>query len=132
MDLFQGKTVAATTKVQKQPTNAGACAEQGPHLNTYLCGSFRYGGNMVQTLPPTSVRGAMPDRVKTSSQTELQMADAALQVPECRECLGPLSEARKDSPVPQKMCHFGEATLSSRKINQRKKAGCTVFREKEI
>lgn len=38
---------------------------------------------MVQTLlPPTSVRGAMHDRVKTSTQTELQMADAALQVPE--------------------------------------------------
>lgn len=32
------------------------------------------------------------------------MADAASQVPDCRECLGPASEARRDAPLSCRRC----------------------------
>lgn len=48
------------------------------------------------SVSPVDVGAAVPARADASTRTELQVADAALQVPGCRECLGPLPEARRD------------------------------------
>ena len=53
---------------------------------------------------PIDVGVAVPARAEASTQTELQMADAALQVPGGRKCLGPLSEAKRDGPLPCRRC----------------------------
>lgn len=45
------------------------------------------------------VGAAVPAKVQASTQTELQAADAALQVSGWRECLGTISEARTDAPL---------------------------------
>lgn len=39
---------------------------------------------------------AAPVRAEASLQTELGVLDAAFQVPGCRDCLGPLFDARRD------------------------------------
>jgi len=50
------------------------------------------------------VGAAVPARAKSSTQSELQMADAALQVLDCRKCLEPLSEARREGPLLCRRC----------------------------
>ena len=41
-------------------------------------------------LSPAGVEAAAPARTEASMQVELWVVDAALQIPACRECLGPL------------------------------------------
>lgn len=53
---------------------------------------------------PEGVGTAIPARLEALTQAELQPEDAALQVPGCRECLGPLSEVRRDGPPLCRRC----------------------------
>ena len=50
-------------------------------------------------LSPAGVEAAAPARTEASMQVELWVVDAALQIPACRECLGPLPEAGRDGPL---------------------------------
>lgn len=61
----------------------------------------------------TGVGVTAPATVEASTQTELQMVDAALQAPGCREHLEPLSDAKSNGPpsfsaLLEEMCHQAE------------------------
>lgn len=61
-----------------------------------------HGGN--RAVSPTDEGTAVPARAEASTQTELQMLDAALQVPGCRKYQGPLFEARAYNPLVCRRC----------------------------
>lgn len=54
------------------------------------------------------VGAAVPARVEASTQPEPQAADAVLQVPFWRECLGPVSKVRRDVLLACRRCTFLE------------------------
>lgn len=107
-------------------------------MKSCCCNSLRHSGN--RAVSPTDVGAAVPARAEASTQTELQMVDAGFQVPDCRKCLGPLSEARRDGPLPCRMCavledlcwqveEIGEEVSRQRSIRENEREIDRVFSE---
>ncbi|XP_076217536.1 uncharacterized protein LOC143172166 [Aptenodytes patagonicus] len=57
-----------------------------------------------RALPPAGVGTAVPAKAEALTQTALQMVDPALQVPGCRECLGPFPDAGREGLLSKRRC----------------------------
>lgn len=88
----------------KKKKGLGRRGREGRERYTHNCvqpstNGLRYGSDTPQSSFPAGLEAADPARIEASTHMVLCMADAALQVPACTECLDPLSDARRDGPL---------------------------------